>query len=117
MSIYAYRYPLLQISLFLFDILPESKPSENPTAGHYRPASETPFGWRFANRPVVPRFYVHPGKFDRDYPHSIVNGIHLTEVMWPLLISFFWRSNYYDIEMNLPKYVPFNRLKLSVALK
>ena len=26
--------------------------------GHYRPASETPFGWRFACGPIVARFYV-----------------------------------------------------------
>ena len=82
LSIHAYRYPLLQISLFLFDIWSESKPSQNPIAGHNRPASETPFGWRFADRPLVPRFYVHPGKLDRDNPI-------LLYVMWLLFNLIF----------------------------
>ena len=32
-------------------------PSQYPISGHYRPASETPFGWRFACGPIVARFY------------------------------------------------------------
>ena len=33
-------------------------PSQYPISGYYRPASETPFGWRFACGPIVARFYV-----------------------------------------------------------
>ena len=33
--------------------------SQHPISGHYLPASETPFGWRFACGPIVARFYVH----------------------------------------------------------
>ena len=28
-------------------------PNQHSTVGHYRPASETPFQWRFAGRPVI----------------------------------------------------------------
>ena len=34
------------------------KPSQHPILGHYQPASETPFRWRFAGGPIVARFYV-----------------------------------------------------------
>ena len=32
-------------------------PSQHSTMGHYRPASETPFQWRFAGRPIIARFW------------------------------------------------------------
>ena len=31
--------------------------SQHSTEGHYRPASETPFQWRFAGRPIIARFW------------------------------------------------------------
>ena len=31
-------------------------PSQQTVTGHYRPASETPFKWRFAGGPIVARF-------------------------------------------------------------
>ena len=36
----------------------DDMPSQFPISGPYRPASETPFGWRFACGPIVPRFYM-----------------------------------------------------------
>ena len=36
--------------------------SDQLILGHYLPASETPFGWRFAGGPIVVRFYVLTGR-------------------------------------------------------
>ena len=38
-------------------------PSQHPISGHYRPASEMPFGWPFAGGPIVSRFYGLTGYF------------------------------------------------------
>ena len=47
--------------LFQFQHAP---PSQHPISGHYRPTSETPFGWRFANEPIIlAGFYVLTGLF------------------------------------------------------
>ena len=37
--------------------------SQYSTVGHYRPASETPFQWRFAGRPIIACFWwsLEPG--------------------------------------------------------
>ena len=33
-------------------------PSQHSTVGHYRPASETPFQWRFAGRSIITRIWL-----------------------------------------------------------
>ena len=43
-----------------------------------------PIRWRFADKPAVPRFYLQ-----QRLHHSVVNGIHWTEVMWPLFTFIF----------------------------
>ena len=37
----------------LLKVLHIARLSQHPLTGHYLPASETPFGWRFAGRPIV----------------------------------------------------------------
>ena len=46
----------------------------NKISGHYRPASETPFGWRFACEPIVARFYVLTGYSQVNYKDKDSTG-------------------------------------------
>ena len=48
--------------------------SEYPISGHYRPASETPFGWRFACGPIVAQFYVLTGYSQANYKDKDSTG-------------------------------------------
>ena len=43
-------------------------PSQQPMFGHYRPASETPFNWRFAGGPMMAQLYRY---LDPLSPHQI----------------------------------------------
>ena len=43
------------------------KPSQYSMLGHHRPASETPFKWRFAGGSIMARFYWY---LDPLYPHQ-----------------------------------------------
>ena len=52
---------LSSIILHIRGYVRSSRPYYNPISGHYRSASETPFGWRFAGGPIVARFYVITG--------------------------------------------------------
>ena len=42
------------LPFFSFFLVDEGREGQNTTyAGHHRPASETPFKWRFAGRPIM----------------------------------------------------------------
>ena len=52
----------------------DDMPSQYPISGHYRPASETPFGWRFACGPIVARFYMLAGYSQANYKDKDSTG-------------------------------------------
>ena len=67
-------------------------PSQHTVLGHHRPASETPFKWRFAGRPMsVPFKWVSLA--GRWWSHS--NGVSLTGRWWPLSNELCFRPGYY----------------------
>ena len=86
-----------------------AQPVAYPISGHYRPASETPFAWRFACGPIVARFYVFTGYSQANYKDkdSTRDFGRTTEAYASLCIRAFaarilkqvWRCNFY------PKYI------------
>ena len=49
-------------------------PSQYPISGHFRPASEAPFGWRFACGTILARFYVLIGYSQANYKDKDSTG-------------------------------------------
>ena len=71
--------------------------------GHYRPASETPFGWRFACGPIVARFYVLTGYSQANYKDKDSTGdfgrtaeVYICDPVYPSIRCSHTQSRYED---------------------
>ena len=56
--------------------LVERIPSKHAFSSHYRPASETPFQWRFDGGSIVASFYMHVTMYHSTRMHPLEMLIH-----------------------------------------
>ena len=83
-------------------------PSQNKLSGHRRPASETPFEWRFAGGPMMARIFmfaalvfvakrkcVEPINWKPSAELIVLSGLNIVSVTEILIIRYLFFSNIY----------------------